>query len=372
MDVMRRKLMMSSQRSHRSPGDLTEASATDSPATTSSSSLYLDDLVAARRDDWPKLLVTSPNVTYIPKIMDGHVSLCMLSDGTYGPLDPTCWPQICDCEFAYFAAVQKIVPPDHRHSALWRRPTSNDVWPLEDNPAHGYLTEDFMAPLAKLTKELTSKVRAHISLDPSPPHAHLRFHEKVVVDICKFMPMNASTLRDHEVQLGIFRRHWLLAMAYMLYCDMTFASYEASSEPLPVRTDLMGAWTSDPEAVIQLYKRGIPVWYVRKSFRGESPGTSTGREVPFTPPPKVYPAPISGKSLYEGPVGSGSLRATVRFGTFLDDSYHDLKTYRNFEAMAMADLRDPLWPASSLLSQLQINPRRHTVDFGFGAVLQSW
>ncbi len=161
--------------------------------------------------------------------------------------------------------------------------------------------------------------------------------------------MNASTLRDHEVQLGIFRRHWLLAMAYMLYCDMTFASYEASAEPLPVRADLMGAWTSDPEAVIQLYKRGIPVWYVRKGFRGESPGTSNGREVSFTPPPKVYPAPISGKSLYEGPVGYGSLHATVRFGTFLDDSYHDLKTYRNFEATAMADFKLATFVVASLL-----------------------
>ncbi|RDX39824.1 hypothetical protein OH76DRAFT_1490809 [Lentinus brumalis] len=281
-----------------------------------------DGLVAAR-DVEANLLVTSPNAHYIPKLPLGRVSIYMVADGTYGALDPACWPQIYHRDFAYFAAVSKAVTSPHPHSAIWNRPTQADFRALEGVPApnYGSLTEEFVQPLRTLVFELQERVTAHTSLHRSPTHTPLLHHQCVAEQTCERLRTVPATLRDHEVQVSLLRRHWLLAMAYMRYANhMNIAPRGHAA--MSAADDIMGAWTWEADVVDELVNRGIPVWFVRNRVIVPS-HTRIGREVGFVEPPAAYVARMCDIPVYQGNVGYESLLATQR----TTQTYHDISRH---------------------------------------------
>ncbi len=273
-------------------------------------------------DEEADIVVTSTNVDYVPRPTYGRITLHLLVDGTYGVYDPVNWPQVFAPELAYIAAVRKAVPFHHPLSVLWRPPTPSHFVPLEGVPARnfGSLTEDFLAPFVMLAKKLSRSVREFTSRDPSASHNSLLHHEMVVRHTSQRLREFPATLRDHGVQVSLFRRHWLLGTAYMEFADLTPAPPEESS--ISVRTDLMGAWTSEPELAQLLHERGIPVWRVDKRHLVPlSKQNRSTRLVPFcVPSSQMDKNRISDTCLYDGQVGLESLRATLRSVHM----YHDI------------------------------------------------
>ncbi|RDX43302.1 hypothetical protein OH76DRAFT_1300017, partial [Lentinus brumalis] len=193
---------------------------------------------------------------------------------------------------------------------LWRPPTEDHFRPLEGVPVRdvGMLVDDFVAPLAELAQQLAKRVADHVSLDPTPSPTHLLEHLSKVQCTYERLRYTAATLRDHEVQIALFRRHWLLGMAYLLYADL---SRESIVETVPsVRHDLLGAWTWDQRAARELYDRGIPVWLVRQ-LQCVPADIRIGSQVEFTIPPIDVARRLSYTPVYEGVIGRGSLLATI-------------------------------------------------------------
>ncbi len=305
-----------------------------------------------------QLLVTSPNATYIPTIPQGRVSLYMVADGTYGAFDPACWPQTYHPKFPYFAAVSKTAASPEFYSALWRLPEAADFVALTGVPARnfGLLTEDFMRPLQDLVVTLGKKVSNHISFFPTTAHTRLLHHYCVAKRTCERLQNIAATLRDIRVQLSLFRRHWLLAMAYMRFAHLELVPGELTARP--VENDLMGAWTSEGDVAEELYLRGIPVWFVRNRLCVPL-HTQIGREVEFTPPPTTYRVRMCDVPVYTGPVGYHSLLATQRTThTYYDISLNPTVCLRTIDSALNTDhpssttppiLASPL-PASTLVT----------------------
>ncbi len=311
------------------------------PASAIGDICATDGLVAAQ-DVEGNIAVTSPNVTYIPALPQGRVSLYMVSDGTYGAFDPACWPQTYHPAFSYFAAVTKAAGSPHHWSALWHMPTPGDFIALEGIPARnfGLLTEDFMQPLEELLVVLGQEVKTHISLFPSTTHERLLHHECVVKLTCERLRNIAATLRDHRVQICLLRRHWLLAMAYIQYAHLEVPPGCVTARP--VVHELMGAWTSEGEIAQDLYLRGIPVWFVRNRMLLPS-HTRIGREVGFTLPPTVFNQRMCDMPVYQGPVGYESLLATQRTA----HTYYDISRNPTACLHAIDSALNPVHPTST-------------------------
>ena len=70
-----------------------------------------------------------------------------------------------------------------------------------------------------------------------------------------------STFRDIVHQVTCVQRHYLLTSAILTWYGEISTLTLGTQHPL--RPDLMGAFTADPNQAQRLYQLGIPVWYMR-------------------------------------------------------------------------------------------------------------
>ncbi len=132
-----------------------------------------------------------------------------------------------------------------------------------------------------------------------------------------------STFRDLLFQFSCVQRYWLLASAWFEWHVHVWRSIPFTEErppPSSIRTDLMGAITTNPSVVQRLTSVGIPVWFMRLM------DTVTQEDIVidsvlFTEP--VYIAEDSGlfggSAIYTGPVGERHLQAIARQCNFYAD-----------------------------------------------------
>ncbi|PIL34318.1 hypothetical protein GSI_03093 [Ganoderma sinense ZZ0214-1] len=304
-------------------------------------------------------LVTSPNVAYIPEIIQGIVSVYLRDNGGFGKPDPLLWPQVYMSQYPYLTALPKgpkphlrnTSPPSVSDSAIWAHPSSNHFVPLCNTPVRGFgrWSTEFLLALEPVVKDMASRARRYapplVAVNPKP----LRQYEQQMTMAWLRLCHVSATYRDQVVQLAAVQRNWWLCSAFMTYYDLV--SQPPSPDPLPVDYGLMGAWTSEPNEVQKLFSLGIPVWWVRASH---IVGSDTRvRDFVAMASASQVSFPIAGSHIpiYQGLAGPHHLEVTFSIPSYMDlariptSIICDPDDYR---AIARRDetLNDVHWPSA--------------------------
>ena len=187
------------------------------------------------------LLVTTPNVTYVPDIVQGIVTVRLRQNFRYGITDPLQWPQVYTQRFRYMAAVPLPIPPPHPHAFMWAHPLPSNFMPLTGTSVSdlGFLDKKFVDVLADLAGQLSERVRAHQVANPADQCEELLWHELAMRQALDRLRNMASTFLDQRLQVSELQRHWILATAYLRF----HALCARPSSPDPCLQPVVGAWT---------------------------------------------------------------------------------------------------------------------------------
>ncbi len=263
--------------------------------------------------------VTSPNMQYIPTIVQGIVHVHLRADGSYGDVDPMVCPQMHVPRFAYMAAVRKQVPPSHPYTPIWLSPSPLDFHLLTGTPVSGLglLSRAFLRPYHVLAKHLRQEVVSYCAGSADQNCPLLRWHDMLVSQALSRLRVVPASFRDQCLQLANLQRHFLFADAYLEYHHRLLNLGARSGG-----AGLIGAWTSSPSDVHHLFALGLPVWFVRRSNLAFHRPTG-GQLVHCAPLPARAQSPPHGTpAIYVGLVGERQLTAIVEARPqYLDISY---------------------------------------------------
>ena len=285
-----------------------------------------DALVVALAATWgPEnaFLVTTPNVPFIPEIVQGIVSVYLRDDGTFGKHDPTQWPQVFTARFPYLTAIPKpSTTHTHPHTAIWSIPSPEQFVCLPNTPVRGFgrFCPEYLCSLEPLVREISSRARDYAPRQSTADLAHLRSYEVAMTRAWERLQAICATYRDQLLQVATVRRYWLLCSAFMTYYDLVSRSVASQPLSLPANRQLMGAWTTQPEVVQLLFTLGIPVWFVRASHLISS-DIRVGAFVAPSPPKTLCRTKFYGSDpLYQGLSGEHHLEVMFKAQTYRDVS----------------------------------------------------
>ncbi|PSR71496.1 hypothetical protein EW026_g3864 [Hermanssonia centrifuga] len=235
---------------------------------------WRDGVVGCITDDG-KSVVTSPNMSFIPRPTYGNIWISIKADGHYGTADPTLWPQVLveKSRFPWLAAVSRRPShPDDAHLRIMWMPLSlTDFVPLEDHMQHVHgnvqvlgtvhrRQRDGFEPLVNnVLRKLTQHVRRHgynrevDSLVTSMQDAYDRLSYP-------------ATYRDLVRQYACVQRYWRMANAWFEWNTEVTGNHASNDLQRPcdrVRKDLIGAFTTSPVIAKRLFDLRMPVWFAR-------------------------------------------------------------------------------------------------------------
>ncbi len=257
--------------------------------------------------------VTSPNMAYVPTIIQGIVHVQRRPDGRYGPADPLVSPQIHVPCFAYVAAVLKQVPSCHPYHVMWCTPFADDFEALTGTPVTGlgFLRDDFISPFVALARDLSKRIIAHGLQTGGNDFPMLRWHELLVSQALSRLRLMPASFADQTLQLRTLQRHFLFANAYLEYFWRVRHLGCLPKDASPP-SQFMGAWSSSAADVHILSALGLPVWLVRQSVV-PAVRSELGLLVQSVALPEEARCPCPGApSLYTGLVGEKHL-ATILY-----------------------------------------------------------
>lgn len=268
--------------------------------------LWSDARVAAQTTD-AKWVVTSPNMDFIPSPPMGLVDVFLRTDCRYGIVDPVQWPQTFVDDYEYLAAILRTETADTTLSPIWWSPQKDDFELIQGSVIKclGLLRRTAIQPLSDLVDTLSNTIHR---LPYQPDHrlsdieaAMQRARERLLCFPC--------TWRDVCLQVRLTQRYWLMGRAFLDF----YAVYPPTGSNRPVNKDFMGTFTTDPEAVQQLFAAGIPVWWLRLDLSILS-GTKVGAIVVLIEADHICIdiAPGCHDALYHGLSGPQHLKAVSR------------------------------------------------------------
>ncbi|KAI0739109.1 hypothetical protein C8Q80DRAFT_231036 [Daedaleopsis nitida] len=272
-----------------------------------------DALVLAHASDGLHV-IASPNMKLVPSPPVGIVQVSLRADYRYGLVDPIQWPQLYCEEYGYLAAILRpIHSPDNRYAPLWWTPKEKHFQRSEGQiVTHlGLLSPAALHPLLQLVDRL---LLAATSKPDTGTHRHL-------LELCTYLRHARDRLlyfpcdfNDASMQVREVQRYWLMARSYMDFHTMMANPSSSSDSGNQCNTTFMGAFTTNPRTVQNLFALGIPVWFIRVNL---IPKTSHVRAVVgLTPPSKICTDYSSGGGtiLYSGLSGSRHIPFTFRGG----------------------------------------------------------
>ncbi len=131
-----------------------------------------------------------------------------------------------------------------------------------------------------------------------------------------------------------------MCRAFLDYARLTAGA--ASDTGVVANTSLMGAFTTQPAVVQQLYRTGIPVWHVRPHVRDAVSNAAV--IVMCLPPDSVIVAPLQSgmPPVYSGLTGKNHLYAVGRCaGVYLDISQAPILTQYDSDSFQIGRPDDP-------------------------------
>jgi hypothetical protein len=229
-------------------------------------------------EDLPSdLIVTSPNMDFIPALRYDLSDVWIRADGRYGVHDFTLYPQWY-FEGTYYLPFIPRKPPadvlkDHEYALAWYDPRPED-FRLEGRGEGGEVEvgrfrQDLVDAFLVMRKKLSEKVDdlAH-ELKPQPGELNEMRHSQrgmifasVILDCApqnKIMTLLTATS---------FQRHFLETLAcYTYFKDFVPRKFTGSVEPHPVDKRLMGTLTASLQVAQEMHQLGVPVWLIRRPF----------------------------------------------------------------------------------------------------------
>ncbi|PSS28485.1 hypothetical protein PHLCEN_2v2966 [Hermanssonia centrifuga] len=243
--------------------------------STGESIRWRDGLVGCATDDG-KSVITSPNMSYIPRPTYGTTWISIKADGHYGQADPTQWPQVLveKSRFPWFAAVPRYpsLPHQSRFLVMWSLLPLTEFVPLAhhmkevlgDVKLLGTVHQRRREKLEPLVEEIVRK-----AAEFQTRHGRNRELDCIVTTMKDtFERLNyPSTYRDLVRQHACVQRYWRMAKAWFEWHIDVMKNYTLDDKPSPrdshVRQHLMGAYTTSPVIAKRLFDLGVPVWFAR-------------------------------------------------------------------------------------------------------------
>ena len=274
------------------------------------------DAMAAAATSDPLWVVTSPNMHYIPAPCHGHVDVVLRTDYRYGWQDPIQWPQMFTTEYPYLASIlRQPVDNLHAYAPIWWTPDRLEFDIIEGSviTCLGLIRKDRIYPLCRLVEQLSAVIVAH----PLHSNAELSSLEVAMRHASDRLRHFPCTWRDACLQVRQVQRYWLMTRAFLDF-------HTTSTPPLTGRfgrSDIMGAFTTDPSIVQILFEAGIPVWWLRMDV-AILKDTNVRAVVSLDAPENLcQDVALDAEVLYSGLVGPKHLRTMLRNGhTYRDIS----------------------------------------------------
>ncbi|KII90300.1 hypothetical protein PLICRDRAFT_175064 [Plicaturopsis crispa FD-325 SS-3] len=236
---------------------------------------WFDGMCLALEGD---MVITSPNVDYIPYLTLGRSRLIQRADGRFGPQDFTLLPQKFSMKYPHSGLIPRMPPNcDHRATPLWLTPGRNQFVVCHGSAFKdvGNLCEEWVGKVEPLVKELSEGVANYEATHPRDyVLAGALTNMKQTLSRLKFNPYTGRDLINDYAYLS---RCALDVHAHLKFLRHYQHLMVASNDPAPVIPSAIGAWTDDPEVVQFLVATGIPVWFVRSRFDFSAAMTSRYR-----------------------------------------------------------------------------------------------
>ncbi|KAJ3473035.1 hypothetical protein NLI96_g13161 [Meripilus lineatus] len=119
-----------------------------------------------------------------------------------------------------------------------------------------------------------------------------------------------ASFRDMNRQVIMVQRFWQESLAWLTWVQDKWTHFQPSIDdpPAPYESQFMGAYTTKPAIVQQLFRAGVPVWYLRRPE--EITLLTVIKDVVDITPPTLINTLNPTFVLYSGMLGDQSLAAT--------------------------------------------------------------
>lgn len=231
---------------------------------------WRDSYVAWESPDG-KYVVTTPNMASVPQPVYGAITVTRQWDGHFGIHDPICWLQafIGTTRWRYLVAIaRKPGNKEDPRLPIWIPLVPAQIKPVKDSSmvkGFGVVSEDFVERLKPVVLGLSRRVnKFRWRRDSHPELEYLETSMREAFDRLSF----PSSPRDLIRQVACVQRYWLLTDAWLEFHVHITGLYKFESDPQrrsreKPRNDLMGGFTTVPEVAQNLFKFGVPVWFMR-------------------------------------------------------------------------------------------------------------
>ncbi|KAJ3497922.1 hypothetical protein NMY22_g19652 [Coprinellus aureogranulatus] len=214
----------------------------------------------------------------MPVVQVGLQIVKAFANGRAGINDRTQHPQFYCTYFEYICCIPRSLP---QFPFLHWTPTIDDC-PLASARAAGiplrYLKPEFRKVFEDYRIHYSRRCRAW--LEDHPENTDLVTLDTHMSRCLSKLINTGMTFKELVFSVAEFQRSCLDVHAYL---DFHMVYLKRSMDTVwPVNPNLMGAFTQDFNTAYDLHQRGIPVWYLRPSFR-ILPDMNVGAHHPFDP-----------------------------------------------------------------------------------------
>lgn len=211
--------------------------------------------------------VTSPNVSAIPFMPAGHVTLCMETDGRYGQHDFTICPQVFSADHPHRILVRDRRSPHNIDiDCAWWNPAVSDFEALP-NSSYSDLGR-CSSPQINRLDELSLLLKARLdTLSASCHSAPSMMLHKLAASMrhaMLFLRFNTYTMREMVIGVAYAQRSFLDALALADYVEYSFHARlhgSVSSVHAP-SSHILGASSTDVVTVNHLQVAGVPAYLI--------------------------------------------------------------------------------------------------------------
>lgn len=220
-------------------------------------------------------IISSPNVDTIPDVSVDEVKVRVRTDGRFYTSDFGLFPQWFFKENPHLPYIS-VRPSDneldgHRYRFAWYDMKQADFLPEQGSASKDIgllkpqIVSEFTAMRTNLEKEIkafTDRNEYGYSANDYKDLMHSTYGMKSINTVLLRAP---QSFNHTLLSVCTFQRYFLESLAIFDYLRYWKRPENfVDNEPLPVRHDLMGIFTHQLSVAQDLYKKGVPVWLVRR------------------------------------------------------------------------------------------------------------
>ncbi|THH19353.1 hypothetical protein EUX98_g8793 [Antrodiella citrinella] len=257
-----------------------------------------------------KYIVTTPNMPWVPSPVMGKITVQMCNDGRFGLVDPLQHPQLFSSRYPFLAAIPtKPTNPLDPLCVIWRRATRHYFECTVPGSGLGRLNASFAQKLADALDALIQRIAADVE---ACRDVRLKANCARAVHAVERLE-SVATYRDTVRKTTCVQRYYLYLTAYVTwYFDLRRreARMRIGETHIPMDGGLVGAVTTREDEVQELYRLGVPVWYLQR------PEAITKSQILVNPADAFTSGDVvmemdeaDGRAIYEGCAGTDHLSA---------------------------------------------------------------